>query len=139
MAGKNGEGSSTKKLLELIRSGDEVALSEMLEIASFDCKNDYYVKLIEEAAAEKNHSTLCTLGMMYYRFIGVTQNIGKGRAIINEVRPGLKKMAKDGHLMAQYLIGWIGLEYQEYGIALKWLIKSALYSLAALHKLGDLY
>jgi TPR repeat protein len=113
LAGKNGEESSTNKLLELIRSGDEVALSEILEIASFDCKNDYYVKLIEEGAAEKNHSTVCTLGMMYYRAIGVAQDIGKGRDIIKEVRPGLKKMAKDGHLMAQYLIGWMGLEYDQ--------------------------
>lgn len=136
---KDGNKESREKLLSLIKGGDELSLGEILEIAQINTKNDYYIKLIEEAAQEGHAIAICMLGMMYYRAIGTPQSLGKGMKLLDEILPKIQKLAHEGQKLAQYLLGWVGLERQNYGMAFRWLSKSALFSLPALHKLGDLH
>lgn len=138
VSSKNGDEESERKLRNLLRDGDGIAVSEILEIAQASV-GEFYIRLVEDASASKNPIIGCALGMMYYRSIGVKQDIGRGTTLLDTVRPEITKLAEDGNKMAQYQLGWIGLEYQEYRMAMKWLSKSAPYFTPALHKLGDLY
>lgn len=142
VSGQNGNNKSHDKVVALARQGDSDVLAILFEEAN--CETPYFIKVAEEAATNGHPVTQCMLGMLYYEGVGVKKDSKKGKEILKETLPFIEELAFQGNAAAQFQLGWMYKEGcvsqgKSYQLALKWLSKSAIFFLPALHELGDLY